>query len=111
MAAWLDQGLRREIAVNVSPSQFADAEFVPALLAPLKQSRVPAELISVEITESIAMTDFIATAHRLKQLRNAAVRVAVDDFDIGLSNLSQLSRLPMDGLKLDLGGQPAPARC
>ena len=99
--AWLDQGLRREIAVNVSPSQFADAEFVPALLALLKQSRVPAELISVEITESIAMTDFTATAHRLKQLRNAGVRVAVDDFGIGFSNLSQLSRLPMDELKID----------
>ena len=99
--AWLDQGLRRAIAVNVSPSQFADAEFVPALLALLEQARVPAELISVEITESIAMTDFATTAHRLKQLRDAGVRVAVDDFGIGFSNLSQLSRLPMDELKID----------
>lgn len=98
---WLDQGLRRAVAVNVSPSQFADPEFVPNLLALLAQAGVPATLFSVEITESIAMTDFAATAHRLMQLREAGVRVAVDDFGIGFSNLSQLSRLPIDELKID----------
>ncbi|MDP2006917.1 MAG: EAL domain-containing protein [Rubrivivax sp.] len=99
--AWLDAGVRRPVAVNVSPSQFAEAAFVDNVLATLRQAGVPPALISIEITESIAMTDFATTARRLAVLREAGVRVAIDDFGIGFSNLSQLSRLPLDELKID----------
>lgn len=47
------------------------------------------------------MTDFETTAQRLSVLRQAGVRVAIDDFGIGFSNLSQLARLPLDELKID----------
>jgi predicted signal transduction protein with EAL and GGDEF domain len=99
--AWQDAGVRRPVAVNVSPSQFADPHFVQGVLDTLASLRVDAELLSIEITESIAMTDFATTAQRLAVLRQAGVRVAIDDFGIGFSNLSQLSRLPMDELKID----------
>lgn len=99
--AWLDQGIRRPVAVNVSPSQFVEVDFVPRLLEHLSQAHVPAELLSIEITESIAMTDFEQNVARLTTLRQAGVRVAIDDFGIGYSNLSQLTRLPMDELKID----------
>lgn len=99
--AWLDAGVRRPVAVNVSPSQFADKSFVDSVLATLRAAGVPPALISIEITESIAMTDFVLTARRLAVLREAGVRVAIDDFGIGFSNLSQLSQLPLDELKID----------
>ncbi len=99
--AWLDAGIERPVAVNVSPSQFNDEGFVPGVLAVLRRARVPTHLLSVEITESMAMTDFETTAARLAELRDAGVRVAVDDFGIGFSNLSQLSRLPVDEVKID----------
>jgi EAL domain-containing protein (putative c-di-GMP-specific phosphodiesterase class I) len=99
--AWLDEGLRQQVAVNVSPSQFADPQFVQGVLDTLAVWRVEAELLSIEITESMAMTEFATTAQRLTELRQAGVRVAIDDFGIGFSNLSQLAQLPMDELKID----------
>ena len=98
---WLEAGIRRPVAVNVSPSQFASPEFVPQLLATLKQAQVPATLLSVEITESIAMSATEEVEERLSTLRHAGIRIAIDDFGVGFSNLSQLSRVPMDDLKID----------
>jgi predicted signal transduction protein with EAL and GGDEF domain len=99
--AWLDSGLRQPVAVNVSPTQFGDPGFVDSVLATLRAAGLPPELLSIEITESMAMADFDVTVGRLAELRRAGVRVAVDDFGIGFSNLSQLSRLPLDELKID----------
>ncbi len=98
---WLDAGTPLNVAINVSPSQFADPAFVPDLLGPLARAGLPPTLLSIEITESMAMADFTATAARLGELRAAGVLVALDDFGIGFSNLSQLSRLPLDILKID----------
>lgn len=98
---WLDAGILLNMAVNVSPSQFVDPGFVRGVLGAIAQAGIPPSLLSIEITESIAMTDFDATAARLGELRAAGVLVALDDFGIGFSNLSQLSRLPLDILKID----------
>lgn len=99
--SWLDAGIRRSVAVNVSPSQFANPAFVPTLLNTLKRARVPAGLLSIEITESIAMSATDEVEARLAALREAGIRIAIDDFGVGFSNLSQLSRVPMDDLKID----------
>jgi diguanylate cyclase len=87
--------------VNVSPSQFNDPAFVDTVLSILRARDIPPHLLSVEITESMAMTDFETTVQRLGVLRDAGLAVAIDDFGIGFSNLSQLSRLPVDALKID----------
>lgn len=98
---WHEQGRGLNVAVNVSPSQFGDPHFCDDVLGALEAAGVPAGLLSIEITESMAMTDFAATAARLARLREAGVLIALDDFGIGFSNLSQLSRLPLDILKVD----------
>ena len=99
--AWLDMGLHCPVAVNVSPSQFNDPQFVERLLALLQQARLPPALLSIEITESMAMTHGPAIVQRLEALRAAGVQVAIDDFGTGFSNLSHLSQLPLDVLKID----------
>ncbi len=99
--AWLDAGLRLPVAVNVSPIQFTQPRFVQNVLRLLEETGLPPQLLSIEITESMAMQEFEATEERLAVLRAAGVRVAVDDFGIGFSNLSQLSRLSVDELKID----------
>jgi two-component system CheB/CheR fusion protein len=99
--AWLDAGVRRTVAVNVSPSQFSDPAFVERLLALLHQAQLPPSMLSIEITESMAMTNGEATVQRLDALRAAGVVVAIDDFGTGYSNLSHLSQLPLDVLKID----------
>ncbi len=112
-AQWLAQGIRRPIAINVSPQQFNEPWFVSHLLETLRAARLPRGLLSIEVTESVAMTDFEATSVRLAELRAAGVRVAIDDFGIGFSNLSQLARVPLDELKIDrslvqdIGTRPA----
>lgn len=98
---WLNEGRRHRVSVNVSPAQFNDPAFVDTVIGTLHELQVPSDLIAVEITESMAMTDFSVTAQRLSVLRAAGVRVAVDDFGIGYSNLAELSNLPMDELKID----------
>ena len=99
--AWLDMGLHCPVAVNVSPSQFNDPQFVERLLALLQQARLPPALLSIEITESMAMAHGPAIVQRLEALRAAGVQVAIDDFGTGFSNLSHLSQLPLDVLKID----------
>ena len=99
--AWLDAGLRCPVAVNVSPSQFNDPQFVERLLALLQQAQLPPALLSIEITESMAMAHGPAIVQRLEALRAAGVQVAIDDFGTGFSNLSHLSQLPLDVLKID----------
>ena len=98
---WRAAGRPCPVAVNVSPSQFADPGFVGQVLDALDRHGLPASMLVVEITESTAMTDFDATTGRLARLRAAGVRIALDDFGIGYSNLSQLARLPLDMLKID----------
>lgn len=98
---WLDEGVELPIAVNVSPSQFKDPAFVESVLGLIRRSGARPDLVSVEITESTAMSDFEVAAQRLRALREAGVHIAIDDFGIGYSNLSQLSRLPVDAIKID----------
>ncbi|MDJ0448339.1 EAL domain-containing protein [Methylocystis sp. JR02] len=99
--AWVDQGKQIPIAVNVSPAQFDDPLFAPNLIALLTQHGVDPSLIEIEITETMVMTDFDAAAARVAALRDAGLRISVDDFGVGFSNLSQLAKLPVNFLKID----------
>jgi EAL domain-containing protein (putative c-di-GMP-specific phosphodiesterase class I) len=98
---WSEAGRETPIAVNVSPSQFEDPAFADVFLDVLRASGAPAHLISIEITESTAMRDPHESTKRLAMLREAGVRIAIDDFGIGYSNLSELSRMPVDAIKID----------
>jgi len=91
------------VAVNVSPIQLRQRQFVPLLLelsAPLREGRSKWGL-DIEITESAMLQDLDGTSHKLRELRAAGVRVAIDDFGTGYSALGLLSKLPVDMLKID----------
>lgn len=98
---WLDDGVSRKVAVNVSPIQFENPNLVPEILAVLSEHRVDPGLLEIEITESMLMADFETTKCRVVQLQEAGITISIDDFGIGFSNLSQLARLPFDALKID----------
>lgn len=98
---WRSQGIYDRIAINICPSQFADEKFAETLIAAVKSLGVRPEDFELEITERVAMSDAqLAEAH-LRQLKSAGFHVAIDDFGVGYSNLSQLCRLPFDCLKID----------
>lgn len=98
---WMQEGTPRRVSVNVSPAQFSHPDFVTELLETLRHSRVPPHLFEIEITETMAMLDAEEIDSRLGQVRKAGIGIAIDDFGTGFSNLSQLSRLPLNQLKID----------
>lgn len=89
------------LSVNVSARQLNDPELVPFVVGLLSQKALPAEMLTLEITESVMVGDADLIISRLETLRGCGIRVALDDFGTGYSSLSYLQRLPVDILKLD----------
>lgn len=98
---WSDEGVCRKIAINIAPSQFEAQNFLADTLDLLETYNVPAKSVELEITESMAMSKFGETKRQLDLLRQAGISIGLDDFGIGFSNLSQLSNLAIDTLKID----------
>lgn len=88
------------IAVNISPSEIR-ADFADMVQAALFRHGVAASRLELEITESALTADGIESTSLLRRLRETGISIAVDDFGVGYSSLSQLRRLPIDSLKID----------
>jgi len=101
-ARWQREGLGRfGISVNLSARQFDLGDLVEFVERGLSRSGLAAELLELEITETVMLQNPERTLKLLHQLRRGGVRVAIDDFGTGYSSLSYLSRLPIDRLKID----------
>jgi len=102
IGAWLAEGIDvPRIAINVSPHQLKDADFVSRLMALLDEAKVPPELISIELTESALMERLDVVLDRLIQITQSGIDLSVDDFGTGYSSLSYLRKLPIHELKVD----------
>ncbi|MCB1823635.1 MAG: EAL domain-containing protein [Candidatus Competibacteraceae bacterium] len=87
------------MAVNLSPRQFSDPHFLKRIAMALQETGLPAELLELEITESLLMQEgLLESLHSLKRL---GVKLSIDDFGTGYSNLRYLQRFPLDRLKID----------
>ncbi|GAA5174204.1 hypothetical protein GCM10025771_03310 [Niveibacterium umoris] len=89
------------IAVNVSARQIKDIELLPAIEHALKASGLPPDALELEVTESLLIEDPEGVARVLGRLKGVGVRISLDDFGMGYSNLAMLARMPLDILKLD----------
>lgn len=89
------------VSVNVSLAQLSDKEFVHDIKKVLKESGVRPQDVTLELTESIAMTDPDNTIGSLIEIKHTGVRIALDDFGSGYSSLSHLQYFPVDELKID----------
>ena len=101
MADWQRSGLHLNVAVNLSAPDILDPKLGEEILATLAQHGVPTTRLLLEITESAVIRDPELAVHHMRQLRAAGIRFSLDDFGTGYSSLSQLSRLPLDELKID----------
>ncbi len=90
-----------KIAVNLSPAQFRSRGVVKAVLTALAYSRLPADRLELEITESVLLGETEANLATLHQLREIGVRISMDDFGTGYSSLSYLRCFPFDKIKID----------
>jgi diguanylate cyclase (GGDEF)-like protein len=89
------------ISVNLSTRQLQEPTLVAETITVLKETGLPPEKLVLEITETAMISDFDLVLSRLRDLRAANIRVAVDDFGSGYSSLNYIRRLPIDVLKID----------
>ena len=95
------------IAVNLSPLQVRDEGFVDYVAKLLEDMDFDASRLVLEITEGVLIDEPEQTRERLDALRALGVRLALDDFGSGYSNLSYLRSLPIDKLKIDRSFVPS----
>jgi len=100
--AWLDKGFPpMRIAVNLSAAQFAAPDLVEMVSEVLEETKLPPELLELEITESVAMQHEEHVIAKLGGLRSLGIATSIDDFGTGYSSLSYLRRYPLESLKID----------
>jgi len=98
---WLRMGIAApRVAVNVSPIQLRQQDFVDTVKEAIAQGANPTGL-DLEITESLIMEDVQGNIRKLKAIRDLGVGIAIDDFGTGYSSLAYLARLPVQTLKID----------
>lgn len=101
--SWIDDGLDfGHVSINASPAEFLRDDYAERLLEVLRQERVPAEYIEVEVTEHVFLdraTEYVARA--LTALKEAGAKLSLDDFGTGHSSLSHLRDFPVDFVKID----------
>lgn len=99
---WLDTGAKPvRLAINLSPRQLHNEELSDQISRSLHLHNLPAELLELEITESMLMQDIQFTHKQLRSLQQLGITIAIDDFGTGHSSLSYLKELPLDILKID----------
>jgi EAL domain-containing protein (putative c-di-GMP-specific phosphodiesterase class I) len=86
--------------VNLSAAQLRDPDLISTVRAVLEESRIPADRLALEITETELLGDAAISAARFRELRALGVRISLDDFGTGYSSLSYLHSLPLDSLKI-----------
>jgi diguanylate cyclase (GGDEF)-like protein len=101
VAAWRAQGWHHAcVAINVSPPQFFESDFVAHVARALEVTGLPASALELELTETVFQTG-ATTIDSLRRLRELGISIALDDFGIGYSSLTSLEQLPITRVKLD----------
>jgi len=98
---WRDEGLRMRVAINLSAHQLRHADLADRIDAALKRHRINPQLLTCEITESVAMEDASNAIRMVEKLGAMGVNISIDDFGTGYSSLAYLRKLRAGELKID----------
>lgn len=98
---WRNQQIELQVAVNLSALDLAEPELPIQILALLQRYQLPAQVLSLEVTEGAVMQNPEQVIRSLQQLREAGLSLAIDDFGTGHSSLAYLKRLPVNEVKID----------
>ena len=102
LKAWEDAGLTGfSMTVNTSGQQLLRHDFIEGVSNIINSVGVPAERITIEITESVLIDDTDIISSRIREIRKLGIGLAIDDFGTGFSSLSYLRRYEFDILKID----------
>jgi EAL domain-containing protein (putative c-di-GMP-specific phosphodiesterase class I) len=99
--AWQEQGLPALcVSVNLSARQFNDDSLLRDVAQALKESDLAPQWLELEVTESMVMYNPDKAVRLLSDLKAMGISIAIDDFGIGYSSLSQLKRFPINTIKI-----------
>ncbi len=99
---WRQEGLGDiPVSVNVAPRQIRHHTMMDDIDFALAASGLPADLLSIELTEGSFVDPTDESTDRLHELQRRGVSISIDDFGTGYSSMSYLKRLPVDTLKID----------
>jgi diguanylate cyclase (GGDEF)-like protein len=99
--AWIRDGAIEFFSVNLSPLQVRGGDDSSGVLATLATTGTDPGTLVLEVTERLMLLDSPEVRHGLEALRAKGIRLALDDFGSGFSNLSYLNRFPIDRIKID----------
>ncbi|MBO5237719.1 MAG: EAL domain-containing protein [Lachnospiraceae bacterium] len=98
----LDAGLGPiTMSVNISMEQLKNPGFVNQVKSILEKTKMPAEYLELEVTESVLMQSLDRNVSLIQELRSLGIRIALDDFGTGYSSFNYLTQMPIDTLKMD----------
>ena len=89
------------ISVNVSAEQLTNPNFLSVVISSLAHSRLPADRLELEVTESVFIREGTNAVAVLEQLMTLGIRLAIDDFGTGYSSLGYLSKIKFSTIKID----------
>lgn len=100
--AWRAEGLPAiQVSVNLTPQQLEDEHLVPAVLAALADSGMPAQMLELEFSEIILLQNAERTSRTLNELKRAGVKLAIHNFGASYLSLTSIRNFPIDTLKVD----------
>jgi len=101
VARWRTQDIHLDVAVNISATLLLDASFAILLEREIAAARLPADCVTLEVTESAAMKDSEQAIAALNSWRALGLKISIDDYGTGQSSLAYLQNLPATELKID----------
>ena len=89
------------VSVNFSLYEFYSASFLDTIIKIMEDYEIPTHLIEIEITEATSQANQFLSISIIKKLKDRGIRVLMDDFGIGFSNVGNLKKIPFDAVKID----------
>ena len=89
------------VSVNFSLYEFYSANFLDTIVSILEEYNIPTSLIEIEITEATSQANSFLSISIIKKLKERGIRVLMDDFGVGFSNVGNLRKIPFDAIKID----------
>lgn len=100
-AAWRKAGHELAVSINISPRGLTETDLANRIAAGLARHEVPAEALWIEASETAIARDPERARATLEELRSLGVRIVLDGFGAGDSNLMLPATLPLDAVKID----------